>query len=106
MIQAFLAKIFGSRNDRLVKTMSKAVAKINALEPGIKALSDAEIKAKTLEFRARIEKGASLDSLLPEAFACCREAAFRVLGLRHYDVQMIGGIVLHNGKIAEMRNRQ
>ena len=103
MIQAFLAKLFGSRNDRLVKTMSKAVAKINALEPGIKALSDAEIKAKTLEFRARIEKGASLDSLLPEAFACCREAAFRVLGLRHYDVQMIGGMVLHNGKIAEMR---
>ena len=103
MIQAFLAKIFGSRNDRLVKTMSKAVAKINALEAGIKALSDAEIKAKTLEFRARIEKGASLDSLLPEAFACCREAAFRVLGLRHYDVQMIGGMVLHSGKIAEMR---
>ncbi len=103
MIQAFLAKVFGSRNDRLVKTMSKAVAKINALEAGIKALSDAEIKAKTLEFRARIEKGASLDSLLPEAFACCREAAFRVLGLRHYDVQMIGGMVLHSGKIAEMR---
>ena len=103
MIQAFLARIFGSRNDRLVKTMSKAVAKINALEAGIKALSDAEIKGKTLEFRARIEKGASLDSLLPEAFACCREAAFRVLGLRHYDVQMIGGMVLHNGKIAEMR---
>ena len=103
MIQAFLAKIFGSRNDRIVKTMSKAVAKINALEAGIKALSDAEIKAKTVEFRARIEKGATLDSLLPEAFACCREAAFRVLGLRHYDVQMIGGMVLHNGKIAEMR---
>ncbi len=103
MIQAFLAKIFGSRNDRLVKNMTKAVAKINALEPGIKALSDAEIKAKTIAFRARIEKGASLDSILPEAFACCREAAFRVLGLRHYDVQMIGGMVLHNGKIAEMR---
>jgi len=103
MIQAFLARIFGSRNDRLVKTMSKAVAKINALEAGIKALSDAEIKAKTLEFRARIEKGAALDSVLPEAFACCREAAFRVLGLRHYDVQMIGGMVLHTGKIAEMR---
>ena len=103
MIHAFLARIFGSRNDRLVKTMSKAVAKINALEAGFKALSDAEIKGKTLEFRARIEKGASLDSLLPEAFACCREAAFRVLGLRHYDVQMIGGMVLHSGKIAEMR---
>jgi len=103
MIQAFLAKIFGSRNDRLVKSMTKAVAKINALEAGIKALSDAEIKAKTVAFRARIEKGESLDSILPEAFACCREAAFRVLGLRHYDVQMIGGMVLHNGKIAEMR---
>jgi preprotein translocase subunit SecA len=103
MIQAFLAKIFGSRNDRLVKTMSKAVAKINALEAGIKALSDEEIKAKTVAFRARVEKGEALDSLLPEAFACCREAAFRVLGLRHYDVQMIGGMVLHNGKIAEMR---
>ena len=103
MIQAFLAKIFGSRNDRLVKSMTKAVAKINAFEAGIKALSDAEIKAKTVAFRARIEKGESLDSILPEAFACCREAASRVLGLRHYDVQMIGGMVLHNGKIAEMR---
>jgi preprotein translocase subunit SecA len=103
MIQAFLAKIFGSRNDRIVKTMSKAVAKINALEPEFKALSDADFKTKTQDFRARIEKGETLDRILPEAFACCREAAFRVLGLRHYDVQMVGGMVLHEGKIAEMR---
>jgi preprotein translocase subunit SecA len=103
MIQAFLAKLFGSRNERLVKTMAKSVAKINALEPQFKELSDEAIKAKTAEFRARVEKGEALDQLLPEAFACCREAARRVLGLRHYDVQMIGGMVLHQGKIAEMR---
>ncbi len=103
MIQALLAKIFGSRNDRLVKSMTKTVAKINAFEPAIKALSDDELKAKTAEFRGRFDKGETLDQLLPEAFAVCREAARRVLGLRHYDVQLIGGMVLHQGKIAEMR---
>jgi len=103
MIQALLAKVFGSRNDRMVKSMTKIVAKINAFEPTNKALSDAELKAKTNEFRARFDKGETLDQLLPEAFAVCREGARRVLGLRHYDVQMIGGMVLHQGKIAEMR---
>ena len=103
MIQALLAKIFGSRNDRLVKSMSKTVAKINAFEPAFKALSDDELKAKTAEFRGRFDKGETLDLLMPEAFAVCREAARRVLGLRHYDVQLIGGMVLHQGKIAEMR---
>jgi len=103
MIQALLAKIFGSRNDRMVKSMSKIVAKINAFEPTLKAFSDVELKAKTSEFRSRFDKGETLDQLLPEAFAVCREAARRVLGLRHYDVQMIGGMVLHQGKIAEMR---
>ena len=103
MIQALLAKIFGSRNDRLVKSMTKTVAKINSYEPANKALSDVELKAKTAEFRGRFDKGETLDQLLPEAFAVCREAARRVLGLRHYDVQLIGGMVLHQGKIAEMR---
>jgi preprotein translocase subunit SecA len=103
MLQAFLSKIFGSRNDRVVKGMAKAVAKINALESKIKALSDDELKAQTGKFRARLEKGETLDQLLAEAFATCRETAFRVLGMRHYDVQLIGGMVLHQGKIAEMR---
>lgn len=103
MIQAFFAKLFGSRNERLVKQMTKIVAKINALEPQFKALDDAALKAKTAEFKDKIAKGASLDSILPEAFASAREAAFRVLGMRHYDVQLIGGMVLHQGKIAEMR---
>jgi preprotein translocase subunit SecA len=103
MLQAFLSKIFGSRNDRVVKSMAKAVAKINALESKIKALSDDELKAQTGKFRVRLEKGETLDQLLAEAFATCRETAFRVLGMRHYDVQLIGGMVLHQGKIAEMR---
>lgn len=98
-----LKKIFGSRNDRLVRKMSKRVRKINALEESIQALDDNELKAKTAEFRERIENGATLDQLLEEAFAVVREASVRTLGLRHYDVQLIGGMVLHSGKIAEMR---
>lgn len=83
--------------------MRKIVDKINALEPTISALSDADLSAKTEEFKQRYNKGESLDKLLPEAFAVCREAAKRVMGMRHYDVQLIGGITLHEGKIAEMR---
>ncbi len=98
-----LAKIFGTRNDREVKRMRPLVAAINDLEPSMQALSDAELAAKTVEFRQRIAQGAALDDLLIEAFAVCREAARRVLGMRHFDVQLIGGIVLHRGKIAEMK---
>lgn len=100
---SFLTKIFGSRNDRLIKQYRRKVAVINKLEPEIKALSDEQLKAKTAEFRQRLADGASLDSLLPEAFAVVREASFRVLGMRHFDVQLIGGMVLNDGKIAEMR---
>lgn len=98
-----LKKIFGSRNDRLIRQMGKQVVKINALEEQFQALSDEQLKAKTSEFRGRIKAGESLDDLLHEAFAAVREASVRSLGLRHYDVQLIGGIVLHSGKISEMR---
>ena len=100
---SLLTKIFGSRNDRLIKQYRRKVAAINKLEPEMKALSDEQLKAKTAEFRQRLADGASLDSLLPEAFAVVREASFRVLGMRHFDVQLIGGMVLNDGKIAEMR---
>ena len=103
MISGFLKKIFGSRNDRLIRQYSQVVARINALEPGMSALTDDALRAKTEEFRGRHAKGESLDSLLPEAFAVVREAGRRVLGMRHFDVQLIGGMVLHHGKIAEMR---
>ncbi len=103
MFNRLLTAVFGSRNERLLKQLGGIVRKINALEPQMKALSDDELKAKTPEFKERIANGESLDKLLPEAFAVCREAASRVLGMRHYDVQLIGGMVLHMGKIAEMR---
>src|ERR1700744_1520554 len=103
MTTGFLQKIFGSRNQRLVKQYQKTVAAINALEPQIEQLTDDELRAKTGEFRQRIASGESLDALLPEAFAVCREASRRVLKMRHFDVQLIGGMVLHEGKIAEMR---
>ncbi|HTI95410.1 MAG TPA: preprotein translocase subunit SecA [Rudaea sp.] len=103
MFNRILTGVFGSRNERLLRQMYKTVAKINAQEAGLKSLSDDELRAKTAEFRQRLADGAKLDSLLPEAFAVVREASRRVLGLRHYDVQMIGGMVLHQGKIAEMR---
>jgi len=98
-----LKKIFGSRNDRLIRQMSKRVKKINALEESFQALGDAELQAKTSEFRSRLDSGETLDELLHEAFAAVREASVRALGLRHYDVQLIGGMVLNNGKISEMR---
>ena len=103
MIQNFLTKLFGSRNERLLKGYRKTVEAINALEPSISGLSDEQLAGKTAEFRQRVANGESLDALLPEAFAVCREAAKRSLGMRHFDVQLIGGMVLHSGKIAEMR---
>ncbi|MFN3630731.1 MAG: preprotein translocase subunit SecA, partial [Casimicrobiaceae bacterium] len=103
MLDHFLKKIFGSRNDRLLKAYRARVAQINALEPAMQSLSDEALKAKTAEFKARLAQGASLDELLPEAFAVVREASRRVLAMRHFDVQLIGGMVLHEGKIAEMR---
>jgi preprotein translocase subunit SecA len=98
-----LTNVFGSRNERVVKQLSKAVARINALEPEMQKLDDAALKGKTAEFKQRVANGESLDKILPEAFAVVREASQRVIGMRHYDVQMIGGMVLHQGKIAEMR---
>ena len=103
MIGSLARKLFGSANDRYVKRQYKIVEKINSLEPTIAPLSDEELKAKTEEFRERIKQGETLDELLPEAFAVVREAAKRTLGQRHYDVQLIGGIVLHRGQIAEMK---
>ena len=103
MISGLLKKIFGSRNDRLIKQYSTVVRQINALESAISALSDEALRNKTVEFRERLDKGEALDALLPEAFAVVREAGKRVLGMRHFDVQLIGGMVLHDGKIAEMR---
>ena len=103
MFNRLLTSVFGSRNERLLKQLGGIVRKINALEAQMVALSDEQLQAKTPEFQQRIAKGESLDKLLPEAFAVCREASKRVLGMRHYDVQLIGGMVLHMGKIAEMR---
>ena len=103
MALKIFSKLLGSRNDRQLKRMSRVVAKINDLEPDCKALSDEALKAKTDEFRKRQADGESLDDLLPEAFATVREAAWRTLEMRHFDVQLIGGMVLHQGKIAEMR---
>lgn len=103
MIGQLARKIFGSANDRYVRKLFKVVSKINALEPSITPLSDEQLKAKTDEFRTRIKEGESLNDILPEAFAVVREAAKRTLGQRHYDVQLIGGMVLHNGQIAEMK---
>jgi preprotein translocase subunit SecA len=99
---SLLTQIFGSRNQRLIKQYQKTVRQINALEPSIEKLTDAELQAMTPAFRARLEKGETLDDILPEAFAVCREASRRVLKMRHFDVQMIGGMVIHGGKIAEM----
>jgi preprotein translocase subunit SecA len=100
---SLIQRIFGSSNERKVKTLAARVAAINALEPQIQALSDAELRAKTEAFKARVEAGETLDAILPEAFAVVREASKRTLGQRHYDVQMVGGMVLHQGGIAEMR---
>ena len=103
MINSLLTRVFGSRNERQLRQLNRIVAKVNALEPDMEKLSDAQLQAKTPEFKQRIAEGEALDKVLPEAFAVCREASRRVLGMRHYDVQLIGGMVLHLGKIAEMR---
>ncbi len=103
MLNSLLTRVFGSRNERLLRQLQRSVDKINALEPQMQALSDEALKAKTPEFQQRIANGESLDKILPEAFAVCREASVRVMGMRHFDVQLIGGMVLHLGKIAEMR---
>ena len=103
MLISTVKKIFGTRNDRELKRMGKVVARINALEETMQALDDAALRAKTDEFRSRLADGESLDQLLPEAFAVVREAGVRALGMRHFDVQLIGGMTLHDGKIAEMR---
>jgi preprotein translocase subunit SecA len=103
MLNAILTKIMGSRNERELKKINPLVGQINALEPEYEKLSDADLRAKTLEFKARFENGETLDDLLPEAFAAVREAGRRTVAMRHYDVQLIGGAVLHRGKIAEMK---
>ena len=103
MLSNVFKKVFGSRNDRLLKQYRRSVAAINALEPAMQALSDTELRDKTSEFKRRLESGEKLDDLLPEAFATVREASRRTLDMRHFDVQLIGGMVLHHGKIAEMR---
>ena len=103
MLNRALTSLFGSRNERVLRQMSKTVVRINALEPEFEKLSDEALRGKTAEFKQRIANGEALDKLLPEAFAVVREGAKRVLGMRHYDVQLIGGMVLHMGKIAEMR---
>ncbi|MET0356833.1 MAG: preprotein translocase subunit SecA [Cellvibrio sp.] len=103
MLNTLLKSIFGSKNERELKRMGKIVTRINALEPSMQALSDEQLKAKTQEFRDRFQKGETLDQLLPEAFATVREASRRVMNMRHFDVQLIGGMTLHEGRIAEMR---
>ncbi|MCB2080177.1 MAG: preprotein translocase subunit SecA, partial [Novosphingobium sp.] len=103
MLGALVKTVFGSSNDRYVKSLDKIVQKINALEPEMQALSDEQLAGQTNKLRGQLEQGSTLDDILPEAFATVREASQRVLGMRHFDVQMVGGIVLHRGEIAEMR---
>src|SRR5213595_284713 len=103
MLDTLLAKVVGTQNDRELKRLRPIVAEVNAFEPAIAALSDDQLRAKTVEFRQRLANGESLDDLLPEAFAVVRETGRRVLSMRHFDVQLIGGAVLHKGKIAEMK---
>src|SRR5213593_3482243 len=103
MISNILTRIFGSRNERLLKQYGQAVTQINALEPAIAALTDDALREKTAELKGRVAAGETLDAVLPEAFAVVREAGKRTLNMRHFDMQLVGGIALHNGKIAEMR---
>ena len=103
MITTLLSKIIGTANERQVRRLQPIVAQINSFEPSISALSDEHLAAKTVEFRQRLNEGQTLEDLLPEAFAVVREASKRTIGQRHYDVQLMGGIVLHQGKIAEMK---
>src|SRR5258708_65856 len=103
MISRIIAKIIGTNNERQIKRMHPIVEQINAFEPSISALSDEQLKQKTTDFKVQVAAGKSLDSILPEAFAVVREAGLRTLGQRHFDVQLMGGIVLHQGKISEMK---
>src|SRR5690554_7524794 len=103
MFTKLATKMFGSKNVREIKRMRKAVSRINELEESLMTLTDEQLQARTSEFRDRLEKGESLDQLLPEAFATVREASRRVMGMRHFDVQLIGGMTLHEGRIAEMK---
>jgi len=103
MLGSLARAVFGTANDRSLKAYQRRVPQINALEPAISALSDEALRAKTVEFRERLADGATLDDILPEAFAAVREAGRRTLGQRHFDVQLVGGMVLHDGKIAEMK---
>src|SRR5713226_8326083 len=103
MLDLILAKIFGTKNEREIKRMRPLIAAINDLEPQIQQLSDSQLAQKTEEFKQRLANGEALDDLLMEAFAVCREAGRRVLNMRHFDVQLIGGVVLHRGKISEMK---
>jgi len=103
MIQKLLAKVVGTQNERELKRLRPLVAQVNALEPSVQGLSDDALRQKTVEFRERLGKGETLDDLMPEAFAVVREAGRRVLNMRHFDVQLVGGAVLHAGKIAEMK---
>ena len=102
MATNLLTKIFGSRNDRLLKQYRKTVDRINAMEPQLEGLTDEQLRGKTQEFKARVAAGETLDAVLPEAFAVVREGSKRVMKMRHFDVQMLGGMSLHNGKISEM----
>ena len=103
MLGTLLAKVIGTQNERELKKLRPLVDQINALEPSFKSLSDEQLRTKTTEFRSRLAHGETLDDLLPEAFAAVREAAWRAVGMRHFDVQLIGGAVLHRGAIAEMK---
>ena len=103
MLSKLFRKVFGSRNDRIVKSLRQKATLINALEADLQALSDEQLANKTEEFKKRFQDGETLDQLLVEAFAVCREASSRVLGMRHYDVQLIGGMILNNNQITEMR---
>src|SRR5215470_10761645 len=103
MLDTLLAKVVGTQNERELKRLRPLVAQVNALEPSIQPLSDEKLRGKTIEFRQRVENGETLDELMPEAFAVVREAGRRVLSMRHFDVQLIGGMVLHKGTISEMK---
>src|SRR4051812_26595515 len=103
MLNDVAKKIFGSRNEREIKRVGPIVARINELESSVQKLSQEQLVAKTMEFKDQVSKGATLNDILPEAFAVCRETAKRVLNMRHFDVQLIGGIFLHEGRVAEMR---
>src|SRR3982751_3975262 len=103
MLDTLLAKVVGTQNERELKRLRPIVAEVGALEPAIQALTDEQLRGKTIEFRQRIANGETLDELMPEAFAVVREAGHRMLNMRHFDVQLIGGAVLHKGKIAEMK---